>query len=731
MINKTNITAITTIMAITILLTTTTIDNAEAYTVDPALIQKVQNYAVETHHGTDHVERWNRVLHAFGVIQHTSTMTAQEAQTYVDKGWNRWIPVVEALKELEKAATIQQQDTTAPVITLQGPASVTLTVGDIYTDAGATCTDDTDGAISVSDDSANVDTQTPNSYTITYSCTDTSGNIATPVYRTVTVEEPPTQTNLVEVDQTVIDAVTNWRNEQAVGTPHYERWDRVLAAFGTVDRTDVMTAQEAQTYVDKGWQRWVAITDILRDIESAAQQQSQQQGALENPQYTQQQDQLPSTQQDQQLTPIPQEYKRVKAQGLAIHRAIADLWRDTFDEWFANQAKYDQLKYAELRAVYNSYSFDGNNPSFLITRAESNNQHADYVERIREAIPRAEEVYAQMRILQGELYYGTILDLCPQINPTSNRALVNYIKAEVVYKSVIGINDTTPYIGNIVSSTSNSTHKTYTYTDGTLAHDLTERICAYHDLDYGETHKKLVAEAMLALGIHPETFDITPMSAEKAFEMEKIHTDYYASQHAGYDKNNPMHPKWEGLIWKETATKIQQLESDNYYEENKDRIESHHTNICDLDYITCNPSNTIQYTDSSKSVKRVVHEYYDSGYLKKIIYYNEDGTEQIENSYVNPVHYNGTLSVYIPELAGLLLEEGTHSQYIDGKLVSSYNYDSDANALNMDIYYSNGKTKTSFIDNANPTCYSPTDTTSRVVCTLDHFTIGDAPYTLP
>ncbi len=185
--------------------------------------------------------------------------------------------VTEPVVSLVQSQQLQQQDTTAPVITLQGSAQVTLTVGDVYTDAGATCTDDTDGAISVSDDSANVDTQTANSYTITYSCTDTSGNAAAPVYRTVTVEEPPTQnpqTNLVEIDQTVIDAVTDWRNEQAVGTPHYERWDRVLAAFGITNRNDPMTATEAQTYADKYMaSRWDPIVDILTDLETAANQQ--------------------------------------------------------------------------------------------------------------------------------------------------------------------------------------------------------------------------------------------------------------------------------------------------------------------------------------------------------------------------------------------------------------------------------------------------------------------------
>ena len=52
----------------------------------------------------DHTDRWDRALLAFGeTIADTSltAMTATEAQGYADRGWERWVPVAKALKELE------------------------------------------------------------------------------------------------------------------------------------------------------------------------------------------------------------------------------------------------------------------------------------------------------------------------------------------------------------------------------------------------------------------------------------------------------------------------------------------------------------------------------------------------------------------------------------------------------------------------------------------------------
>lgn len=70
--------------------------------------------------------------------------------------------------------------------------AVTLYVGDIYTDAGATCTDDVDAICDVITDDT-VNTTIAGTYSVTYTAIDSTGNTATPVVRTVTVKPAPIQ----------------------------------------------------------------------------------------------------------------------------------------------------------------------------------------------------------------------------------------------------------------------------------------------------------------------------------------------------------------------------------------------------------------------------------------------------------------------------------------------------------------------------------------------------------
>ena len=77
-------------------------------------------------------------------------------------------------------------DTTPPVIVINGDNLVTITLNTPYTDAGAICIDnlDSDPTLVVNN---NVDTSAVGSYTVTYTCTDDTGNNAVPQIRTVTV----------------------------------------------------------------------------------------------------------------------------------------------------------------------------------------------------------------------------------------------------------------------------------------------------------------------------------------------------------------------------------------------------------------------------------------------------------------------------------------------------------------------------------------------------------------
>ena len=82
--------------------------------------------------------------------------------------------------------TVTVADTVAPVITLAGSASVNHEQGTSYTDLGATASDTVGGTMSVTATGA-VDTETAGTYILTYTVTDSAGNTAITVTRTVTV----------------------------------------------------------------------------------------------------------------------------------------------------------------------------------------------------------------------------------------------------------------------------------------------------------------------------------------------------------------------------------------------------------------------------------------------------------------------------------------------------------------------------------------------------------------
>jgi len=79
-------------------------------------------------------------------------------------------------------------DVTIPVITLLGESEVSLELGSIFTDAGATAADNIDGNITANIVTVNsVDVNMVGTYTVTYNVSDEAGNAATQVTRTVNI----------------------------------------------------------------------------------------------------------------------------------------------------------------------------------------------------------------------------------------------------------------------------------------------------------------------------------------------------------------------------------------------------------------------------------------------------------------------------------------------------------------------------------------------------------------
>ncbi len=105
------------------------VEEQTGYTVDPDVIAKVRELASQTQHGTAHVNRWNRVLVAFGEHDGTGVtggpMTAAEAQDMADKHSSPvWDEVVAELTALEAAST-QTPPPPTPEVSITAGSGVT------------------------------------------------------------------------------------------------------------------------------------------------------------------------------------------------------------------------------------------------------------------------------------------------------------------------------------------------------------------------------------------------------------------------------------------------------------------------------------------------------------------------------------------------------------------------------------------------------------------------------
>jgi hypothetical protein len=124
-------------------------------------------------------------------FRHEGTYVAFWEKNGVCGGW-RWDPrsqqaTLTTTGSLE-TPPLFNADGIGPIITLSGPSTVTLQIGDSYVDAGAQAIDDVDGVISSLITVYNpVDTSTAGSYTVTYNVSDEAGNPALQVERTVSV----------------------------------------------------------------------------------------------------------------------------------------------------------------------------------------------------------------------------------------------------------------------------------------------------------------------------------------------------------------------------------------------------------------------------------------------------------------------------------------------------------------------------------------------------------------
>ena len=156
-----------------------------------------------------HTDRWDRALLAFGetVADATLTaMTAAEAQGFADQGWERWVEVAAALREIEAAAQPEQtnQDPTvsaalADITIVNESGTRQVSLSGVFSDADndvltvtAASSDETRATVSVSADysSLTVSAQGRGTATITVTASDGRGGTVQDAF-TVTVKAAP------------------------------------------------------------------------------------------------------------------------------------------------------------------------------------------------------------------------------------------------------------------------------------------------------------------------------------------------------------------------------------------------------------------------------------------------------------------------------------------------------------------------------------------------------------
>ncbi len=174
----------------------------------------------------------------------------------VDANWNN---------ATEVSRTVNVVDTTPPVITRLGDATVNIEVGTPYTDAGATALDNVDGDITASIITSNpVNSSVVWTYTVTYNVVDSSSNNAIEVSRTVHVVDTTPPAIILNGDSTVYiefgnDYIELWAtwSDNVDGT-----WD-VTTIIWSVNTGVIWTYTITYYYTDSSLNIWSGVRTVI------------------------------------------------------------------------------------------------------------------------------------------------------------------------------------------------------------------------------------------------------------------------------------------------------------------------------------------------------------------------------------------------------------------------------------------------------------------------------------
>lgn len=157
-------------------------------------------------------------------------------------------------------------DTTAPVLSLIGDASLNHEAGTNYSDAGASATDDVDGTISANIGvSGSVDTSTIGTYTLTYNVSDSSGNSAASITRMVNVIDTISpEISLLGEQNLTIEVGASYAEAGATATDLFEGdLGNSIIVTGSVDISSIGSYELSYNVSDTSGN---AATTVIRTI---------------------------------------------------------------------------------------------------------------------------------------------------------------------------------------------------------------------------------------------------------------------------------------------------------------------------------------------------------------------------------------------------------------------------------------------------------------------------------
>ncbi|QMS85285.1 DUF5011 domain-containing protein [Candidatus Xianfuyuplasma coldseepsis] len=136
---------------------------------------------------------------------------------------------------IEVTRTVVVQDTTAPVITLNGDDVVYVEYGETYDELGATCLDNYDATCTVSIAGDTVESTILGSYEITYNAMDSEDNTAIEVTRTVVVQDTTAPVITLNGDDVIYSILGELFTDP--GAEVFDAYDQdvTLTVYGSVD----------------------------------------------------------------------------------------------------------------------------------------------------------------------------------------------------------------------------------------------------------------------------------------------------------------------------------------------------------------------------------------------------------------------------------------------------------------------------------------------------------------